>query len=154
MKGQGNILEYALMIFFVMVIIFILIAFLTGFQLFQIDADFRKLGLDRAISLSKHFMSPGYFADEELVLDDARLTASAGLCSELEGVYGHEWFIEARVFDNKQQAECNEAIYPECNYWRICAKNKANISYIFPVNIYRKASGQVALGSLKVGVYR
>ncbi len=156
MKGQGNIVEYALLVFFIVIIIFVLIVFITGFQLFQIDTEAQKQSLDRTLSLSKQFMVSGYFTNKDSVFDDAKLTAATGLaCSDFEKTFGSSWFLEVRTLDNKSQKECSMENYPDCNYWKICVKNNPkNISYIFPVNVFSKTDDMVSLASLKVGIYR
>lgn len=152
--GQGNILEYALLIFFIAIILFVIIVFLTGFQIFQIDTEFQKQGLDRALSLSKQLMGSQYFTSGDAIFDDAKLTAAGDVsCRDIEKIFGPEWFFEVRVFGSVQQRECTKENYPDCNYWEFCTKNLRNISYVFPVNIFRKSGGMTEIGSLKVGIY-
>ena len=153
LAGQGNILEYALMVFFIVIIIFILILFLTGFQIFQFDSELQRQTLDRALYLSKQAMSSQFFTTKYAMFDGAKLAASTGMCREFENSFGSEWFFQVSILGRGEKTPCTELNYPDCSQWDICVKNSRNIYYTFPVNIYNKAKDIVDIGTLRVGVY-
>jgi hypothetical protein len=155
-KAQIGIMEYVLLTFFILVIIVAVILFFTGWQLFQMDLEKSKEAGDKTLSLTKQFLNTPYMVKENSVFDDGKLTALVSLsdvCKDLEAVFGFDWFLEITIFDNNSRIECVWGNYPDCNFWSLCKKNRTHISYVVPVNVYRKTSERMDLGVLKVGVY-
>lgn len=151
MKGQGKILEYAILVFFMAVILFLIISLLTGFQILQVERETQRQTLERALSISKRLYSSPYIADEELMLNGKKLTSASEIsCAKLEDVFGPEWFMKVRLI-NGQALKCSMSSYPECSYWEMCIKNKKNISYVFPVNVM--INDKTMLAYMEVGVY-
>ena len=53
MSGQASILEYALMVFFVIIIIVALMVFLSYWQLTQLRVEETRVEMDRALFITK-----------------------------------------------------------------------------------------------------
>ena len=172
-KGQGQMLEYVLMMVFIVAVILGLIFFLTWWQISQLGVEQTKNQQDRALSLLKQFTDSPYMTKENSVFDDAKLTVLSSMipdaCERLQGVYGTDWHAEIRLFDDNPLTKCTQTSYPdgirECNYWTICPDlpAKAKITRVIPVNIYRNigfltnATNAVLprtyIGTLNVTVY-
>jgi len=164
MSGQASILEYALMTFFVLVVIIGLIIFLSYWQITQLGIEETKTRTDRVLFLTKHFLNSQQFVKRDSMFDDGKLTALVSLpnaCEELQKVFGLDWFAEIRVLDGSATKECTWTNYPDCNSWSFCVESKRNISYVVPTNIYRRIGyilttgilGRTDTGTLEVGVY-
>ncbi len=163
-SGQISILEYALLTFFVMVVIIGLIIFLSYWQVTQLGVEETRTRMDRALFLTKHFLNSQQFVKRDSMFDDGKLTALFSLpnaCEELQEVFGLDWFAEIRVLDGNAPKECTWTNYPDCNYWSFCVEDKSNRSYDVPTNIYRRIGytlttgvlGRTDIGILRVGVY-
>jgi hypothetical protein len=152
------------MTFFIIVIIVALMVFLSYWQITQLRVEETKAQTDRALFLAKHLLNSQHFVKKDSMFDDGRLTALASLpdaCGELQKIFGEDWFAEIRVLDGNPETLCTWSNYPECNCWKFCAENKNNMSFVIPVNIYRKIGYVLTtgilersdIGTLKVGVY-
>ena len=167
--GQSQMLEYVLLMVFVIAVILALMIFLTWWQISQLGVEKGKNQQDRALSLLKLFSDSPYMAKENSMLDDGKLTVLAAMlpdaCERLQKVYGNDWHAEIRLFDGNPLVQCSQATYPDCNYWRLCPEQqaKAKVARIIPVNIYRNIGftldvtnavlPRTYLGTLNVTVY-
>lgn len=158
MKGQANLMEHILLIFFIMVIIVAIILFMTSFQFSQISMEKAKTERDKALAIAKVLVNSQYFVKDDGVFDSGKLTAIKNMadCRELERIFGSNWFLEVKVLDK------NEVIIPcswtnqNCNYWLLSScgnEGKKNISYVIPVNVYRTGIGRYDIGVATAGVY-
>jgi hypothetical protein len=160
-KAQTSMMEYLLLSFFILMVIIAMIFFLTFFQLSQLEMEKQSMNDQRLDSLLKRFMNSPVFVKQNSVFDDSKLMAiwslqKSGICNDLSGLFGDDWFIELEVLNQhpgENIGECNAMNYPDCGYWSICAHPGISISKVIPVNIYRKAQERTDLGLLKVGVY-
>jgi Tfp pilus assembly protein PilE len=177
MKGQGQMLEYVLLMVFIVIVILALIFFLTWWQISQLSVEKSKNQQDRTLSLIKQFLDSPYMTKENSMFDDGKLTALAMTdneidksCQRLQAVYGTDWYAEIRLKDGKPPAKCDQMNYPDgtrdCNYWTLCEQQqgaKGKVSQIIPVNVYRNigfvldVTGAVLprtyIGTLNVTVY-
>lgn len=156
MKGQMGMMEYVVMVFFLAIVIVVLIFFLTGFQISQLNLEKRTIQLDRTLELSKQVMTSPLFVTENGVLDAAKLTALTAIpdvCDQLTGLFGEEWFFTVRVV-GEPPAVCGVDTFPECTSWEICVQDKTMAAFDFPVNIlFYEDLPRKELGLLTVGVY-
>jgi hypothetical protein len=173
MKSQGQMLEYVLMMVFIVAVVLGLIFFLTWWQISQLSVEQSRNQQDRALSLLKQLSNSPYLAKEDSVLDDAKLTVMSGMipdaCSRLQKIYGTDWNAEVRLFDDKPLKPCTQSTYPDgnedCNYYTFCPvlPTKTRITRVIPVNIYRNIGyltdttnatiSRTFIGTLNVTVY-
>jgi len=168
MKGQSQMLEYVLLMVFVVAVILMLMLFLTWWQLSQLKVEESKGQQGKALSMLNLMLDSPYLAKENSMLDDGKLTVLSSIidgCDELKKVYGEGWHAEVMLLDGKPRSKCTQASYPECNYWSICPEQQSEgrISRVIPVNVYRnigfvlnvtnEALPRVYLATLNVTVY-
>jgi hypothetical protein len=155
MKGQQGIMEYVMLTFFVLVIIVALLFFLSWWQASQLGLESRANAVHMTYSVLGQLINDPAVARGSSVLDDSKLSALQNMgCDELEVVFGRGWYANVTLFEGDARVVCGEN-YPDCNYWSLCPENYGDrctrISYIVPVNIYRKMSESVSVGILEVG---
>lgn len=147
MMGQSQMLEYVLLMVFVVAVIFSIMIFLTWWQITQLSVEKTNQQQERVLSFIKSFIESPYMTKENSIFDDGKLTALAMIpdsCEKLRGVYGDDWHAEIMLMDGKPLRECGQMTYPDgsqsCNYWSICPKQtaKGKITQIVPVNVYRR----------------
>jgi hypothetical protein len=159
LKAQASMIEHILMVFFIVVIIIALMIFLTNFQFSQMEMEKKKTWSERSLALGKKFMNSQFTAKKESMLEDAKLASLLGFtCQELENIFGAGWFMEVKIFDSSGMViPCRSPdSFSACNYWSLSSCSAAggkNVSYIFPVNIYRKMFERSDIGTIKTGVY-
>ncbi|MBI4176230.1 MAG: hypothetical protein HY518_03430 [Candidatus Aenigmarchaeota archaeon] len=166
MRAQSNMMEYVLMTFFIVIVLIAIIFFLTFFQVFQAGGEQQKALFNRQLFIAKYFLASPLFAEENSVLDDARLTAlsEGDGCEELKGILGIDWSAEITVLDDSRRITCTGFNYPDCNYWSYCLQNSIgdniagrhsarNQSIVLPVSVFRPAGERTDIGVLKVSVY-
>lgn len=157
-KGQHAIMEYILLTVFLIVVILMIVFFLTWWYGAQIDMERVSSRTDLVLSLIRQVSDTPYFVKENGMFDDSKLTAMKSLsCTELEKIFGYDWFMRVKALDGGPETECSENnyqyTYPNCNRWNFCVKNMEYSSNIVPINIYRKIDNRVEIGTLEVGVY-
>ncbi|RLJ05407.1 MAG: hypothetical protein DRP18_03165 [Candidatus Aenigmatarchaeota archaeon] len=156
LKSQSEIMEYVFIVFFLVLIIFAIIFFLTYWQTSQFKLEKSKETENRILFVAEHFMNMPFLVKEKLMFDDSKLTAVTKLmeCEDLQKIFGKNWYVTIKVFDGEKKM-CRYSNYPDCNYWEFCVENKGkeSKSYNFPVNIYRKKENRVDMGVMKVGIY-
>lgn len=147
-KGQASIIEHIMVIFFLVVIVIALIILLTGFQLYQVNAEGEKAERDRALTLTKIILNSRYFTRETSMFDDGKMEAVEDIieCDDLESVFGKNWFFELKVLE--YGIVTDEWMINSCS-----RMDGRNFSYTIPVNIYRVAENKNDIGILKVGVF-
>jgi hypothetical protein len=153
-KGQAHIMEYILVGFFILIVIFLIVFFLMGWQIGTTKSRQSLLREQKASFLLKAFSNSPYLNKEGFseggMLEDSKLTVLE--CSDLEGLFGEDVFAEVRVLDSV--AECTQESYPGCGVWTFCKGEERNfIAYDTPVNIYRTLTRDVEIGILTVGFY-
>lgn len=154
MKGQIHMLEYVLMAFLVLLLIFLIVFFLTGWQLSAIESGQTEARRNRAEFLLRAFTSSPYINrdtyKEGSMFEDSKLTSVT--CDGLQKVYGKGWFAEIESLEFEE--ECTAANYPLCGKWSYCRiEGRGATIFELPVNIYRKATGEIDIGILRVGLY-
>jgi len=144
LKGQGQMLEYLLLMVFVVAVILMLMMFLTWWQISQLGVERAKNQQEWSLSMLKQFTDSPYMTKENSMFDDAKLTALASMmpdgCQRLQEFYGDNWYAEIRLMDDEPVTECSQSNYPECNYWKICEQYpdaEGRVTRVAPVNIYR-----------------
>jgi|GEM_PF-771928 len=176
-KGQAQMLEYLLMMVFIVAVVLGLILFLTWWQISQLSVEKTKNQQDRALSLIKEFLDSPYMTKENSMFDDGKLTALAMMdneidrsCQRLRAVYGDDWYAEIRLNDGKPLTKCTQMKYPDgendCNHWTLCEERedvKARVAHTIPVNVYRNIGfvldvtnavlPRTYIGTLSVTVY-
>lgn len=155
-KSQSELMEYVFLTFFVVVLIFGIIFFLTYWQTSQYKIEISKEEKNKVLSIGEHFMYFPFLTKEKFMFDDSKLTGVlvALKCKDLERFFGTNWYVSIKIFDGKEKKLCTWSNYPDCNYWEFCKKeNKPAKAYNFPVNIYRKIENRVDMGVMRVGVY-
>jgi len=158
-KGQSEIMEYILMIVFIVAAIIGFMLFLTWWNITQIQAQGFKDREDRVVALAQNMMNDYMFANGDSVFDDAKLTsvAAAGIgCDELSLIYGVDWYVNITALDMPMERKCDWNGYPNCNYWSFCTYQEhpeSRSAYNFPVNVYRKATNRMSLAVMHVEVY-
>ena len=152
-KGQAQIMEYILLSFFVVLIIVIATLLLTAWQITSVQSEQNKVFYDRAEFLLRAFTNSPYINKntfkEGSMMEDSKLTAIT--CEDLESLYGGGWFAEIESLEFKN--ECDDENYPLCGKWSYCKTDDPAVIFELPVNIYRKTTGEVDIGLLKVGLY-
>lgn len=157
MKGQVHLMEYVLLSFFVVLIIVVITFFLTGWQISTTRSEQSNLEYSRAEFLLRSFANSPYINKntykEGSMLEDSKLTSIT--CEELQSLYGTGWYAEVESLEFKEFNEpCDAGIYPVCGSWSYCKEGgKTAITFEIPVNIYRKTTGKIDAGLLKVGLY-
>jgi hypothetical protein len=158
LRGQSELMEYMLMVVFLVAAIIGLILFLTWWSGTQLQAEGFKDRQDRVTSIAKSMMAEPMLVNTQSVFDDAKLTAliSVSPCVKLQDMYGEKWYAKIKSLDMSPDRACTWSDYPVCNAWSICsppAEKRTMLVQKFPVNVYRKLSDRVSLGILEVGVY-
>ncbi len=153
MRGQAQLMEYVLLSFFILLIIVVITLFLTGWQITTTGSEQRKVLYDRAEFLLRAFTNSPYINKntykEGSMMEDSKLTSVT--CRDLENLYGSGWFAEVESLEFND--ECSVDNYPLCGKWSYCKTGKRNITFEIPVNIYRKTTGEIDIGFLRVGLY-
>ncbi|MCX6817431.1 MAG: hypothetical protein NTU57_01085 [Candidatus Aenigmarchaeota archaeon] len=153
-KGQMHMMEYVLLSFFVLLIIVVVTFFLTGWQISSTRSERREVEYQKAEFLLRTIANSPYINrntyKEGSMLEDSKLTSIT--CEEFQTLYGTGWYAEIEIpgFNDA----CLPDVYPLCGSWSYC-KDESKEAMIFdiPVNIYRKMTGAVDAGFLRVGVY-
>jgi len=153
-KAQAELLEYLLLVVFIVASIIGIILFISWWNAQQLNIQGFQNQEDRMLGIAQHIMTDQAFANGDSMLDDAKLTSIIALhaCQELEGIFGVGWYAKVKSLDMEGEIPCSWSAYPECNSWTICDYKEKHIGQKFPVNVYRKVSDKVALGVLEVGV--
>ena len=153
MKGQVHIMEYVLLSFFIILVIVMIALFLTGWQITTTESEQRDVFVNRAEFLLRAFTNSPYLNKntykEGSMLEDSKLSAIT--CEDLQELYGRGWYAEVESLTFKD--ECTEDSYPLCGKWTYCKTGGKAIIFELPVNIYRKTTGEIDIGHLKVGLY-
>ena len=153
MRGQAHLMEYVLLSFFILLVIVLITFFLTGWQITTTGSEQRKVIYDRAEFLLRAFTNSPYINKntykEGSMLEDSKLSSIT--CEDLEKLYGKGWFAEIEALEFKE--ECNDENYPLCGKWSYCKKQGDAVIFELPVNIYKKTSGEIDIGFLRVGLY-
>ena len=165
MRGQMHLMENVFMMLFIVMVIIALIFFLTGWHIAQLRAEESRGSTERSLTFTRQFLDSPYFVNDNGIFDDGKLTALASFsdsCARLQGIFGKGWFMEIRIWDGSgDDVPCTWGNYPDCNYWTFCREDREYVSYMTPVNIYRKIGfvlergtlGSTYLGTLEVGIY-
>ena len=157
-KGQSEIMEYMLMVVFIVAAIIGIILFLTWWSGQQMEVESFKNKQDRVTSIAKSMMVESMLVDSQSIFDDAKLTSVNAVsgCDNLQDMYGKSWYAVIRSLDMPGEINCSWGGYPDCNTWRVCnypSQKKSLLVQKFPVNVYRKLSDRVSFAILEVGVY-
>lgn len=158
-KGQSEIMEYILMVVFLVAAIIAIILFLTWWNTQQLQMEGFRNRQDRVVAIAEQMMGDYMLANGDSVFDDAKLTSvnAAGIkCEDLQKIYGTNWYAKIKSLDMEGERKCDWNNYPGCNMWTLCEYGgtpKERLVQKFPVNVYRKVTDRVSLGILEVGVY-
>ncbi len=165
LKGQMGMMEYIMLTFFIMVIVIVLIFFLGGWQMTQVEMEKIRGRSDKALALMKEVSASPLLVRSNQVFDDTKLMVTLEReCSELEDIFGADIFFEVTVIGCNVTCNSTED-YPGCCSWSFCKKEGRTTAYDLPVNVYRKLGhlgelenkkglfGTVELASLTAGVY-
>jgi hypothetical protein len=175
MRSQVAVTEYMVLVFMIAIIIFFAVILIFGFEVFTVGSEQMTSRERTAMFTLQSFLSSSVLNDPDhpkgSVFDDSRLTAAD--CSELEQLFGEDWYAEVRVVTDtspcdglsvwmrraclrglyeKDGTVCSEQNYPECGTWSFCEKADRMVYRSVPVNIYRKINGTMEIGVLTVGV--
>jgi hypothetical protein len=159
LKAQSEMMEYILMVVFLVAAIIAIILFLSWWNIQQLQMEGSKNLDDRVVSIAQLMMNDYMLANGDSVFDDAKLTsvAAAGIkCEDLQKIYGTGWYVKIKSLDMEGERPCTWNSYPGCNTWTFCnyvEHPESRSVYNFPVNVYRKASDKMALAVLHVEVY-
>ena len=154
MKGQVHLMEYVLLSFFAVLMIVVITFFLTNWQINTTSSEQREMEYARAEFLLRSFANSPYINKntfkEGSMLEDSKLTSIT--CEELQSLYGAGWYAEVESLDFKDP--CDAGVYPLCGSWSYCKEQgRTAITFEIPVNIYKKTTGEVDTGFLRVGLY-
>jgi hypothetical protein len=161
-KGQSEIMEYMLMVVFIVASVIGIILFLTWWNVTQLDMKKTDNLDDKAEGLTQQLKADFMLTNTDSVFDDAKLTSliPAGVkCADLEKEFGSNWYAKIIALDMDKETPCTWDNYPDCNTWSLCIKKaRGDVSTVwakqpFPVNVYRRASDRIAMGVLYVEVY-
>jgi hypothetical protein len=157
-KGQSEIMEYILMVVFIVAAILAIIFFLTWWNVQQFQMDAFKNRQDRVVGIGQYMMGDYMFTNGDSVFDDAKLTAinASMSCDDLQKILGTNWYVKIKALDMGGEKPCKWNDYPDCNVWSMCGymeNAKELFGQNFPVTVYRKVSDKTALAVLYVGVY-
>lgn len=154
-RGQVHLMEYVLLSFFVLLIIVLITFFLTGWQISTTQSEQRRVVFDKAEFLFRALTNSPYLNKnsypEGSMLEDSRLESVT--CEDLQKLYGTGWFIEIESISYPEECSQDNP-YPECGKWAYCREEgKEAIIFDIPVNVYKKITGEVDVGFLRVGLY-
>lgn len=154
-KAQSEIMEYILMVVFIVAAIIAIIIFLTWWNVQQFQMDAFRNRQDRIVGIGQYMMGDYMFTNGDSMFDDAKLTAinATMTCEDLQKILGTSWYAKITALDMAGEKPCRWNDYPDCNVWSICNYRENHIANKFPVNVYRKVSDKVAMAVLEVGVY-
>jgi hypothetical protein len=154
MKGQVHLMEYVLMSLFVLLVIVLVTFFLMYWQISTTGSEQRRVLFDRAEFLLRAFTNSPYINrntyPEGSMFEDSKLESIT--CDNLEKLYGTGWFAEIESMNYNQECD-DENPYPYCGKWTYCKREGDAMIFELPVNIYKKTSGEVDIGHLRVGLY-
>lgn len=153
MKGQVHLMEYVLLSFFVLLIIVMITFFLTGWQMSTIGSEQNRITYAKAEFLLRAFTNSPYINKnsykEGSMLEDSKLGSIT--CDALEKLYGTGWYAEIETLESS--GNCTDENFMLCGKWAYCKKEGEAITFEIPVNIYRKTTGKIDIGFLRVGLY-
>jgi len=157
-KAQSEIMEYVLMVVFIVAAIMAIIFFLTWWNVQQFQMDAFKNKQDRIAGIAQYMMGDYMFSNGDAIFDDAKLTAiNASMnCEDLQKIFGTGWYVRITALDMDGEVPCKWNDYPGCNVWSMCGQKPDApdmLGQIFPVNVYRKVTDKTAMGILYVEVY-
>lgn len=159
LKGQSEMMEYILMVVFLVAAIIAMMLFLSWWNIQQLQMEGSKDLDRRAVSIAEYMMNDYMLTNGDSMFDDAKLTsvAAAGIrCEDLERIYGTGWYVKIKSLDMGGEKKCDWNSYPGCNTWTFCSYQghpESRSAYNFPVNVYRKVSDKASLAVLHVEVY-
>ncbi len=153
-KGQAHLMEYVLLSFFAVVIIITVTFFLVNWQISTTRSEQRESEYDRAEFFLRSFANSPYVNKntfkEGSMFEDSKLTSIT--CGELQSLYGTGWYAEIESLEFKEP--CDVASFPLCGSWSYCKEpGRSAMIFEIPVNIYRRTTGEVDAGFLRVGLY-
>jgi nitrogen fixation-related uncharacterized protein len=157
-KGQSEIMEYILVVVFIVAAIMAIIFFLAWWNVQQFQMDQFKNQQDRIVGIGQYMMADYMFTNGDSMFDDAKLTSinASVTCEELQRILGSNWYVKITALDMEGERPCRWNDYPDCNVWSMCgylSNAKSSLGQNFPINVYRKSSDKVALAILHVEVY-
>ncbi len=161
-KGQIQLMEQIITLFFIIIIIVFIIFFLTVWQVSRANVEKNRVEQRRAMNILKRMIVSEYLVKENSMFDDSKLTSMLDRCEDLEKLFGENWFAEIKIINGKNDIPCSPGVYDtNCNLWTYCKKKGNFTSYILPVNVYRKVGWifrrgivpKVYPAYIKVGVY-
>lgn len=175
-KGQAGIMEYILLTFFIMVIVVILIIFVSGWQISQLEMGQAQDKTRKILTLTQNVLNSQMFVKGSGMFDDSKLHALSDLenpnnpdldiCTDLEQAFGMNWYLEVHTLGCDRDC-IGPTGYGVCCSWTICkppdletGEYQVDILSL-PVNVYRKTGfdlgdstlPRVDVGLAKVGVY-
>ena len=175
MKGQADMTEYLVLVIMIMLIAFIAVIMIFGFQILNIGSGQSASTERRALFMLEAFSASSMLGNTDFpkgtVFEDSKLTVAT--CDWLSSMLGQGWWAEARVITDKSRCGqeqpwlknkclqdlrkvegtvCTKQNYPSCSIWRFCQQSEKMVFMSMPVNIYRKLNGTMELGVLTIGV--
>jgi hypothetical protein len=177
MTGQASLAEYLVLVLMIVLIAFIALLMVFGFQFLSVGSERMKGQERRSLFLLESFISSTALSNLQYqkgsVFDDSKLTVAS--CDELETLLGRGFWAEVRALPDESACDgmprwqmnvclrklregagttCTAQSYPDCSVWTFCQKNKRDrmVYRSVPVNIFRKMNGTLELGVLTVGI--
>ncbi len=155
--GQARMMEYMVLVIFIIMLLLAFMIMLTVHQVGSIKKAGRENTYAQSLMITRFMLNTPYLNNprnaEGSMFDDSKLTAA--LCEELEKIIGGGWFAWVRI-PSPDEKICDKTTYPDCNKWIICEKKTQKAEtcvHEVPVNIYRKLSNEIEIGTLTVGLY-
>ncbi|MBU0953763.1 MAG: hypothetical protein KKA90_05110 [Nanoarchaeota archaeon] len=166
-KAQSELMNYVFLTFLLMVAVTMIIIFLIGWQVTQLNFEKSKGITDRALFLLKYTTATPLLVKDVSLFDDRKLAMFAvggeETCTKLASfVGGGDWFFNVTVFDGKAPVRCAPGEVTNCNQWSFCEQSGRKFTaFALPVNVYRTFAittptdflTQTDLGVVTVGVY-
>lgn len=150
MRAQLQLMEFLVLAFFIVGLIFFIIIFMGGYQLDELDRQKVTLDNQKILAVAKQFYSTPLFSSEKGILQKERLDSFIGNCGQLQEIFSKGWFIQLTVLDGRPRSECSKQ-KADCNLYSFCKEERAFTSLDIPVNF---ESDRLYAANLVVGVYR
>ncbi len=163
-KGQIEITELLLIIFFIIAILVAAMFVFAGFQTWQFGSEKNKERDTKAIRLMQRLIDSEILTDRNSLFNEKKLLAIGKDCKSLQKLFGRGWYMEIAVLDGKEGAECGNRNYDSCNFYAVCREFHSGqqvTAFDLPVNVKKSIGGistneiftYAAIAKMRLSVY-
>ena len=106
-KGQSEIMEYVLMVLFIVASVIAIILFLTWWNTQQLQMQGSQDRADSIVSLAQHLQADYMFISQDSMFDDSKLTSiGTDACARLQQLFGEGWYARIKSLDMEGDVPC------------------------------------------------